>query len=396
MPANETTSNNNALDWNWRLAPSAPEWQLDWNAISSLEWFKAMIDCKQDPIHHAEGDVATHVRLVCEALLAIERWRQLDGKERITALLGALLHDIAKPECTVKDEDGRISSKDHGRRGAQLARKILWRGDGFIDSPPPLAMREEISSMIRYSSLPLWLWDKEDPTRSIIRASQNLRLDLLAILAEADARGRSCQDLPDLLSRIKLFCEYAAEHKCFTEAFKFPSDHSRFVYFQKRVDSSSPNYIDRTVYDDTRLEVTLMAGLPAAGKDSWIAKNANSMPVVSLDSIRERHKIAADQDQSKVVQAAREEARQLMRDQKSFIWNGTNITRFMRDPLLRFFRDYGASIRIVYVEPANYKELLRRNSARENPVPQKVIEKLADKLEVPDLSEAHKLLWVST
>jgi hypothetical protein len=115
--------------------------------------------------------------------------------------LGAVLHDVAKPEFTVEDGNGRISSTNHGKKGAQLARKILWRGDGFVDHPPPLAARETVSSMVRYSSLPFWLWDKDNPTRSVISASQSVRLDLLALMAEADARGRSCQDLADLLSR---------------------------------------------------------------------------------------------------------------------------------------------------------------------------------------------------
>jgi len=354
-----------------------------------------MIGCRQDAVHHAEGDVATHVRLVCEALTAMEDWRRRDPDERVAVFLGAALHDVAKPACTVEDENGRISSADHGKKGAQLARKILWRGDGFADSPPPLVVREAVSALVRYSSLPLWLWDKEDPTRSIIRASQSARLDWLALLAEADACGRSCQDLADLLSRIQLFSQYASEHGCLFEPYVFPSDHSRFVYFHKRAEPGNESYAARDVYDDTRFEVTLMSGLPGAGKDHWIARNANTLTVVSLDAIRSRLGVRFDQDQNKVILTARNEARQLMRKSQSFVWNATNVTRFMRDPLVRFFHDYGARIRIVYVEPPTFQELLLRNASRESPIPPGAIEKLADKLEVPDLTEAHTLLWVS-
>jgi len=140
-----------------------PLWELDWDReITQLEWFRPMIGCKQDPIHHAEGDVATHVRLVCEALASSAPWKELGETERQISFLGALLHDVAKPECTVAHEDGRVTSADHGRKGAQWVRKILWRGEGFAENPPPLALREAVSALVRYSSLPLWLWDKDD------------------------------------------------------------------------------------------------------------------------------------------------------------------------------------------------------------------------------------------
>ncbi len=382
---------------------SVPFWEMNWEReITQLEWFRPMVGCKQDPLHHAEGDVAIHVRLVCEALINSIAWNDLGTTDRQIAFLGALLHDVAKPECTVTHEDGRITSLDHGRKGAQRVRRILWRGEGFSQEPPPLAVREAVSAMVRYSSLPLWLWDKDDPLRSLIRASQSVRLDLLALMSESDARGRTCEDFPDLLSRIQLFREYAQEHDCLHKPYAFSSAHSRYVYFNRRTDLDgqdarpTTSYAARDVFDDTRFEVTLMSGLPGAGKDRWIAENAEGLAVVSLDAIRERLKTSSAKDQSAVLRQAREEARQLMRREEPFIWNATNITRFMRDPLRRFFRDYGARIRIVYVEPPTYEELLRRNNNRENAVPEDVIERLAEKLEVPDLTEAHELLWVTS
>ncbi|MFN7932168.1 MAG: AAA family ATPase [Bryobacteraceae bacterium] len=65
-----------------------------------------MQDCPQDAVHHAEGDVWIHVRMVAEAL-------------------AALRHDVAKPICT-RIEDGRLTSRGHSQRGAILARHILW------------------------------------------------------------------------------------------------------------------------------------------------------------------------------------------------------------------------------------------------------------------------------
>ena len=79
-----------------------------------------MQDCPQDPEHHAEGDVLTHVRLVCEALTEMEAWRRLEPQERSIIFAAALLHDVAKPACT-RMEDGRLRSPKHAVRGAQMA-----------------------------------------------------------------------------------------------------------------------------------------------------------------------------------------------------------------------------------------------------------------------------------
>jgi len=84
--------------------------------------------------------------------------------------------------------------------------------------------------------------------------------------------------------------------------------------------------------------------------------------------------------------------REYLREQQSFIWNATNTTRQMRQGLINLFAAYGARIRIVYVE-TSWPELLKRNQQRSRPVPAKVIRKLADQLDVPDLSEAHRVDW---
>jgi tRNA uridine 5-carbamoylmethylation protein Kti12 len=48
---------------------------------------------------------------------------------------------------------------------------------------------------------------------------------------------------------------------------------------------------------------------------------------------------------------------------------------------------------IVYVE-APYAEVNQRNRTRTMPVPEAVIERLIDRLDVPGLEEAHRVEWV--
>ena len=85
----------------------------------------------------------------------------------------------------------------------------------------------------------------------------------------------------------------------------------------------------------------------------------------------------------------------MLRKRRPFVWNATNITRSLRAPLVQLFRDYGASVRVVYLETP-YEELLQRNKCRAGQLPTGVLEKLIDRLEPPDLSEAPEVRWIET
>lgn len=93
-----------------------------------------------------------------------------------------------------------------------------------------------------------------------------------------------------------------------------------------------------------------------------------------------------------MIQAAKEQARILLRGGAPFVWNATNITRSMRVQLIELFRSYGASVKIIYVE-SSYEQLIRQNKNREAVVPAQVLEKLIDKLEVPALWEAEEVIY---
>jgi predicted kinase len=136
-----------------------------------------------------------------------------------------------------------------------------------------------------------------------------------------------------------------------------------------------------------------MAGLPGAGKDTWIHEHVADLPMVSLDEIRRELRISPAGNQGRVVATAHARARDYLRRRESFVWNATNVTRALRSQLIDFFIGYHARVRIVYVE-APFATVLLRNRHRRYPVPQPVIEKLVGKLELPDPSEAHEVVWV--
>jgi putative nucleotidyltransferase with HDIG domain len=367
--------------WKFPGTPEPPEWRLDFGAlVERFAWLRALSTCLQDPEWHAEGDVLTHTGMVAAELAAMPEWRALPAEERQVLFAAALLHDVAKPQQT-KEEEGRIRSKGHARQGAQMARRI------FMEELPevPFAAREAVVGLVRHHGVPAYFLMREDPVRTMIRASYGTRLDLLCVLAAADARGRVMRGSDDMPDRVALFRETAEEEGCLRESYRFANDHSRVAYFR------TPGMLPTVqLYDDTRCCVTVMSGLPAAGKDTWVLRHADDQPVIALDDLRAELEVEAGGDQSAVIAAAKEQARLHLRKNESFIWNATNTTRFLRDGLVGFFLGYHARVKIVYCE-APLTVIAERNGRRAQPVPAGVIDRLVGKLEVPEVVEAHAI-----
>ena len=320
--------------------------------------------------------------MVCEALVNLLEWRSLPRQNREIVFAAALLHDQAKPSCT-REESGRITSRGHSARGAIDARRILWEfGADFV-------AREQVCALIRYHQSPFHLVSREDSQRQAFLISQTVRCNLLGLLAKADILGRHSADQKQLLERVELFEEYCREQSCFDGPRKFPSPHSRFEYF--RTDNRDPNY---PAHEDFRCNVTIMSGMPGSGKDTWILRHQPELPVVSLDAIREELGEAPTGNQGKVIQNAREKAREFLRQQQDFVWNATNLSREIRGQLVDLFTGYRARIRIVYVEEA-MSSLYRQNDNRAAAVPRKAISDMMNRWEVPIPTEADQVeRWV--
>jgi putative nucleotidyltransferase with HDIG domain len=365
------------------LFPEAPDWQVRWEELNAeLEWIRGLRGCAQDPEYHAEGDVWVHTRMVCEALAAAEEWRALPHSEREILFAAALMHDIGKPACTRK-EGGRIRSPGHAVEGAIESRRILWE----MGWPP--AIREAVATLVRHHMTPYRLVDVDDAPRRLHFISQTARCDWLAMLAEADIRGRITRDRQALLDNIALFREMSSEESCLTTPRVFPSAHSRFLYFRK--EGRDANYL---AFDDCRCDVVILSGLPGAGKDTWIAAEARPWEVLSLDAVREELEVSPAGNQGSVISAAREQARIYLRAGRSFIWNATNLSREIRSQVIDLAAAYKARVTIVFVEaPADV--LWQRNRRRERPVPETAMQRMLSRWEMPDLTEAHMVQCVA-
>jgi predicted kinase len=367
---------------NFDLCPKGPDYRINWNLIDSkFEWFKRLKHVKQDPIYHKEGDVYTHTKMACEKLVSFDEWRSLDENDRILTFTAMLMHDIAKPFCSYEN-NGRITSRGHDIKGELIARSYIYRNkDNSYNFP--IEFREKIVKLIRYHILPLKFMKNSDPQKEIIKVSQMVRLDFLEMITRADILGRKCNDTKKLLEKIEQFKEYCIENECYEKPWEFKNEFSRFMYFYK--EGYLPTF---EVSNDTKFEVVVMVGLPSVGKDTFLRRNFKNIPVVTIDSVKGNLDINTKDTQNKALQNAKEKAREYMRDRNSFAWNATNITRSLRQQIIKLFIDYGGKINICYVE-APYEEVIRRNLSKEKCVSEKVLEKLINKLDVPDFTEAH-------
>ncbi|MDH4472069.1 MAG: AAA family ATPase [Fluviicola sp.] len=364
----------------WKISSS-----YDWEMLRQFSWVRDMEGVPQSPVHHAEGDVAIHTRMVIEALQHLPEFVLLSEQEQHILMAAALLHDVEKRSTTQTDENGDIVSPGHAKKGAQTTRGILYR-----EVETPFIIREAIVGLVRYHGLPLWVFQKEEPIKYLLRASLEVDTRLLVLLAKADVLGRICSDQAELLYRIDLFRELCVEQNCYGIPKAFSNDLSRFSYFRK--EDQSPDY---EPFDDTTSEVIVLSGIAGSGKDYYIKQQLADYAVISLDELRRKAKISHNdaQGNGRIIQEAKEMAREYLRKRKHFVWNATNITAQMRTQLIDLFALYHPRIRIVYLE-VPYKKLISQNNNRDFPIPMNAIERMINKLEVPKTWEAHEVVYV--
>ncbi len=351
----------------------------DWATLDEqLDWVRAMRGVPQDPVHHAEGDVWIHTRLVLEALVALPAWQALPARDREIVFAAALLHDVAKP-WTTREEAGRVTARGHSAAGTVAARRILWE----LGVDP--VTREEVCALVRRHQLPFFAAEQDDGERRVIVASLAGRNRLLALVNQADGLGRTCADPQRLADNVALYRLLCEELRCLDAPYAFASGTARFRYARG----------ESTRWDEPpehfRCEVTVMCGLPGAGKDTWLATHAPDLPMVSLDALRAELGVDPREPQGPIAAEARERLRVHLRAGRDCAWNATNVTRQHRDRVIGLALDYGARVRIVHVE-APMDRLFRQNRDRPDAVPHAVIDALLRRWEAPEPGEAHEVV----
>src|SRR5688572_28491397 len=95
----------------------------EWSELEQeFSWIADMGGVVQDPIHHAEGDVALHTKMVLEALQSLNEFKRLDAQTQEILWTAALFHDVEKRSTTTIEEDGRVTSRGHAKKGEFTSR----------------------------------------------------------------------------------------------------------------------------------------------------------------------------------------------------------------------------------------------------------------------------------
>lgn len=143
--------------------------------------FKMLKDLEkidQSPKYHPEGNVWNHTMLVVDN--AAER-KQLSEHPR-AFMWAALLHDIGKPP-TTKIRKGRITSYDHDRYGARVAREFLKEFTHDED------LIKRVTGLVRWHMQALFVV-KNLPFADIEKMISEVSIDEMALLSLCDRLGR--------------------------------------------------------------------------------------------------------------------------------------------------------------------------------------------------------------
>ena len=340
----------------------------------------------QSPMYHGEGDVWTHTRMVVESLVSSAGYAALTTGDREQVFLAALLHDISKCSTTVIDPvTGAIGQPGHSRKGAIDARIALW------DAGTPFGVRESICRMIAVHQVPFYALEASrrgmTPEFTVRQLSWQVDLHLLAMLAEADMRGRICPDQQKILDSIELFRELAREEDCYGQPRSFVDAHTAVSYF--RGASTHPDY---PLFQEPGSKVIVMSGLPASGKNTWVAKHHPELPVISFDDAREQLGLRHGKNEGAVAHHAVDQAKVLLRAKKPFVWNATHLSDQMRSKSLDLCFAYNAQVEVVYLESAR-ADLLGRNHKRDTSLTNKGLLAMLHRWEVPLPTEAHQVSY---
>ena len=163
----------------------------------------ATCGCPQNPAWHPEGDVWEHTLAVTDAAAGL---RHGDADDQLTLMLAALGHDLGKVLCTVRETDGRITSRGHDTltEPAKALCSRLWNREDLI---------ARTVALIRCHMQPWQLMRAASGDRAFRHLAIAVgRMDLLADLAECDVRGIASppEVLTGKLAVIAAFREKAA------------------------------------------------------------------------------------------------------------------------------------------------------------------------------------------
>jgi len=251
-------------------------------------------------------------------------------------------------------------------------------------------LREAVCRIIAVHQLPFHAFASRKGVRPewlVHKLSWELSLPDLCCVARCDMLGRHYEKRADSMADIALFEELAQEEGCWKGPRQMADAHTRLAYF--RGADTSPDY---PLFQNPGSRVTVMCGLPASGKNHWVAQHRKGLPVVSFDDARTELGLRHGENDGMAAHHAVDQAKALLRRHERFVWNATHLSQQMRTKTLDLLWAYHAQIELVYLE-APHAELMRRNRERDTTLSNAGIERMLHRWELPAPTEAHETVY---
>lgn len=193
-------SNKPSLGFRWlkkigRLSELFPELGETVGVEQSKQW-------------HPEGDVFEHTMQVVDTAVVVGQKVEGDH-EHLILLYAALCHDLGKPITTVDHGDGRISSRGHEDAGVPIAKSFLARMCGNKKTI------QAVAKLVKYHMHPGSFITNNARDSKYKKLALQLAPEtsnwMLALLCEADKRGRNGKSSEPLMAPVKFVQEFIAK-----------------------------------------------------------------------------------------------------------------------------------------------------------------------------------------
>jgi len=172
--------------------PSGP--LRDDGIVDAIPELAALATTPQDPYWHPEGDVLVHALWGADLAAAYSDEHDVDPVRRMLLVFASLFHDVGKPD-TTRRIDGRISSRGHAERGAELIRSMGRR----LDLPDPLVRAAAAITETHMAHISV---HGEPSARAVRRlqarlAAAGTSLEDWAVVVRCDGEARGAAARPD-------------------------------------------------------------------------------------------------------------------------------------------------------------------------------------------------------
>lgn len=364
----------------------------------------------QDPEWHAEGDVHVHTGMVLDVLYESLAREPAPPEERVALVLGALLHDYAKPATTTEMEIRgvmRVAAPRHEPLGRDALGPLL-AALGL-----PYSETRAVMDIVGYHHEPKLLVMKNREKGAYLRLARAVSPGLLHRVVHADMAGRICEDRAAQLEIVELFRMFAIEHEAEGWATRArasfvdvgPTELARELAFGETVRALEAGRVGSV--DEARHlrfgrtapipELVVTIGPSGSGKSTWVERHLSprGFTVVSLDAMREALSGRRDDQRlnGQVRQAARERVKAALRDGRSVVWDATSLRADFRAQTAELGFAYGALVTFVLF-PRGRDALRARNRERAHAVPDAVLDKQLAGWEWPESHECHRMLVI--